>query len=85
MSTPPQSGSSEPPATGVPAAALRGGVRAEGRDAGAASPEELRSLFLFESLDEEKLAWLAERGRLRDYDTDIVLYAEGSPHSRSSS
>ena len=26
------------------------------------SPDELRTLFLFESLDEGKLSWLSERG-----------------------
>ena len=28
------------------------------------SPDELRTLFLFEALSDEQLAWLAERGRV---------------------
>ena len=28
------------------------------------TPDELRTLFLFESLDDDHLAWLAERGEV---------------------
>jgi signal transduction histidine kinase len=44
-----------------------------------ASREELRSLFLFEGLDDEQLDWLAERGELRTYDAGAVMSREGAP------
>ncbi len=43
------------------------------------SIEELRSLFLFESLTEEQLTWLAERGELRTYAAGAVVCREGEP------
>ena len=30
------------------------------------APDELRTLFLFEALDDDQLAWLSEHGRVRD-------------------
>ncbi len=43
------------------------------------SPDELRTLFLFEDLTEEQLDWLAERGEVRAYDAGAVVYREGEP------
>ncbi|MER7544338.1 ATP-binding protein [Actinomadura sp.] len=42
-----------------------------------ASPEELRGLFLFEDLDEEKLAWLSQYGTVEEYPADGVICAQG--------
>ena len=44
-------------------------------------PEELRTLFLFEALSDEQLAWLAERGRVVEYQEGAVIHAEGAPAS----
>ena len=44
-----------------------------------ATPEELRTLFLFEALDDEQLTWLAERGDVRTYDAGAVVFREGEP------
>ena len=43
------------------------------------TPDELRTLFLFERLSDEQLAWLAERGEVRAYDAGAVVYREGEP------
>ncbi len=43
------------------------------------APEEVRTLFLFESLDAEQLAWLAEQGRVERREAGAVVYAEGDP------
>ncbi|MEU3188887.1 ATP-binding protein [Streptomyces sp. NPDC006923] len=43
------------------------------------SPEQLRTLFLFESLDESQLAWLAERGRVERRAGGSDVYSEGDP------
>jgi signal transduction histidine kinase len=40
------------------------------------SPEDLRTLFLFEALDDEQLNWLAEQGRVERHASGPV-YAEG--------
>jgi signal transduction histidine kinase len=49
----------------------------------AAAPQidvaELRSLFLFESLRDEDLQWIADRAEVRVYDTDVVVFAENRP------
>jgi signal transduction histidine kinase len=42
-------------------------------------PAELRSLFLFESLRDEDLRWIADRAEVRVYDTDVVVFAENQP------
>ena len=42
------------------------------------STEELRSLFLFERLTDDQLAWLCEKGRVETFDTGQV-YEEGEP------
>jgi signal transduction histidine kinase len=44
-------------------------------------PADLRTLFLFEQLDEDQLAWLAERGRVVEYPAGATIHAEGSPAS----
>jgi signal transduction histidine kinase len=40
--------------------------------------EEIRTLFLFEHLDDEQLAWLAERARVVEYKPGAVIHLEGS-------
>jgi signal transduction histidine kinase len=41
-------------------------------------PEELRTLFLFESLDTDKLSWLCEHGRVERYPAGLI-HTEGEP------
>src|SRR3954447_16382796 len=41
--------------------------------------EELRSLFLFEALSDDKLDWLATRGTLRVYESGATVCREGAP------
>ncbi|MFC6886019.1 MULTISPECIES: ATP-binding protein [Actinomadura] len=41
------------------------------------SPDELRELFLFEDLDDEKLAWLSSYGTVREYPADAIVCAQG--------
>jgi signal transduction histidine kinase len=43
------------------------------------TPEELRTLFLFESLSDKQLDWLAAHGSVRDYPGGSVVFAEGDP------
>jgi signal transduction histidine kinase len=43
------------------------------------SPDELRSLFLFEALTDEQLAWLAERGSVQDFPAGSTVFGEGEP------
>ncbi|MFC9748388.1 ATP-binding protein [Streptomyces niveus] len=43
------------------------------------TPEQLRTLFLFESLSIEQIHWLAERGRVERRDAGEVVYREGDP------
>jgi signal transduction histidine kinase len=45
------------------------------------APEELRTLFLFEDLGDDQLAWLAERGRVVEYPAGGTIHAEGAPAS----
>jgi signal transduction histidine kinase len=40
---------------------------------------ELRSLFLFESLADADLQWIAERSQVRVFDGDAVVFAQGEP------
>jgi signal transduction histidine kinase len=51
---------------------------AGGTGAGGCSPEELRSLFLFEKLTFDQLAWLCRVGRVEVFEPGPV-YAEGEP------
>jgi signal transduction histidine kinase len=48
---------------------------------GTLTPDELRSLFLFEHLHDAQLAWLAERGRVVEYPEGATIHAEGAPAS----
>ena len=43
------------------------------------SPSELRTLFLFESLDDEQLAWLSENGYCQTWLGGQPVYTEGEP------
>jgi signal transduction histidine kinase len=45
------------------------------------TPEELRTLFLFEELSDDQLAWLAQRGRVVEYAPGATIHAEGAPAS----
>ena len=42
-------------------------------------PEELRTLFLFEKLDDDQLRWLCEHGHVREFAANTTLYREGDP------
>jgi CRP-like cAMP-binding protein len=46
---------------------------------GELSVDELRTLFLFEQLTDEQLAWIAERAEVRTFDEGVVVYREGEP------
>ena len=41
--------------------------------------DELRTLFLFESLHDEDLQWIADRAEVRVFDGDAVVFAQGDP------
>jgi signal transduction histidine kinase len=43
------------------------------------TPDELRQLFLFADLDDDKLAWVAEHGDVVAYPAGSVVSAEGAP------
>jgi signal transduction histidine kinase len=43
------------------------------------SPSELRTLFLFESLDDDQLAWLSENGYCQTWQRGQSVYNEGEP------
>ncbi len=43
------------------------------------SPDELKTLFLFESLDPAKLAWLSERGVVESRTVNLPIYTESEP------
>jgi signal transduction histidine kinase len=54
-------------------------ANAPAREAGRGmTPDELRSLFLFESLTDDQLRWLSEQGRVEEYPAGDVL-REGEP------
>ena len=40
---------------------------------------ELRTLFLFERLSDEQLAWIAARGEVRAHDAGATVCREGEP------
>ena len=42
-------------------------------------PDQLKKLFLFESLDDDKLAWLAERAWVAEAKAEDTLLEEGAP------
>jgi signal transduction histidine kinase len=43
------------------------------------SIDELRSLFLFEKLSDEQLAWIAQRAEVRAYDEGATVFRQGEP------
>ncbi|MGK5740990.1 ATP-binding protein [Micromonospora sp. URMC 103] len=43
------------------------------------TPDELRTLFLFEALDADQLGWLAEYGRVEQRAAGTVVFGEGEP------
>jgi signal transduction histidine kinase len=43
------------------------------------SPSQLRTLFLFESLDDDQLAWLSEQGYCQSWAAGQPVYTEGEP------
>jgi signal transduction histidine kinase len=43
------------------------------------SPDELRTLFLFEHLTDDQLQWIADRGEVRTYDAGATVYREAEP------
>jgi signal transduction histidine kinase len=43
------------------------------------TPDQLKEYFLFESLDDEKLDWLAEHGRVKHYAADTTVYGAEEP------
>jgi len=43
------------------------------------TPAELKTLFLFESLTDDHLAWLASHGETRDYPAGATIAGEGEP------
>ena len=45
------------------------------------STDELRTLFLFEELNEEQLDWLAAHGRVVEYPAGAIIHPEGGPAS----
>jgi signal transduction histidine kinase len=45
------------------------------------SPDEMRTLFLFEDLSDDQLTWLAERSTIVEYPPGAIVHAEGSPAS----
>ena len=49
--------------------------------AGAVATDELRTLFLFEELNDEQLNWLAAHGRVVEYPAGATIHAEGAPAS----
>jgi signal transduction histidine kinase len=50
---------------------------ADGTGSDRLGPDELRTLFLFESLDPDKLDWLAEHGRIEQRAAGEMVYVEG--------
>jgi len=45
------------------------------------TPDELRTLFLFERLDDDQLDWLAATGRIVEYPAGARIHTEGAPAS----
>ena len=43
------------------------------------SPAELRTLFLFEGLDDDQLSWLSEHGYCQRWSGGEPVYTEGDP------
>ncbi|HEY6594340.1 MAG TPA: ATP-binding protein [Asanoa sp.] len=43
------------------------------------TPDELRTLFLFEKLEDDKLEYLCEQGRMEHFEAGTAIYREGDP------
>ena len=43
------------------------------------TPDELRTLFLFESLTDDQLDWIAARGYVKTFDGPSEVFGEGAP------
>jgi signal transduction histidine kinase len=56
-------------------------ARGDGVTIGPCSPDELRTLFLFEKLTDDQSDWLCRRGRVEEF-TAGPVYAEGDPADR---
>ncbi|HYY12627.1 MAG TPA: cyclic nucleotide-binding domain-containing protein, partial [Kineosporiaceae bacterium] len=67
---------STPLGGGAGPAALSGGAYRHGQRL---TPDELRTLFLFEALTPEQLVWIAERGTVELYPAGAPVYSEGEP------
>ena len=48
-------------------------------ESGRLSPSELRTLFLFEKLDDDQLAWLSDNGYCETRPGGQPIYTEGDP------
>ena len=70
-------GAETPPAPAEPAGP--GSGARPGSDVERMSVDDLRSLFLFEHLDEHQLQWLADRARVIEYKPGAVIHQEGTP------
>ena len=46
---------------------------------GTLTPDELRTLFLFERLSDEQLEWLAGHGRVETHPAGTAVTTEGEP------
>jgi signal transduction histidine kinase len=46
---------------------------------GPLTPAQVKSLFLFEALTDDQLAWLARQGAVRSYPAGATVFAEGDP------
>jgi signal transduction histidine kinase len=45
------------------------------------APDKLRTLFLFDRLNDDQLTWLSGRGRVVEYPAGATIHAEGAPAS----
>ncbi len=43
------------------------------------SPEQLRTLFLFESLSDDQLGWISRHARVEEHPAGTLVFAEGTP------
>jgi signal transduction histidine kinase len=69
-------GGSTPLGGGAGPAVLPGAAYRQGQRLG---PAELRTLFLFEALTDDQLAWIAEHGRVELHPAGTAVYTEGEP------
>jgi len=46
------------------------------------TPAELKTLFLFEALNDEQLTWLSEQGKVEEYPARATICREGDPADR---